>query len=298
MSNYRYRTKTIKSGDLVEVEIYPVYTGGRRLPAAKQNTTPEAMQKINRRNAEKKFIRLVNANFTAGDLFVTCTHEGDLPTAEEAERDMRNFIARIRYRWKKSGRDMNEFKYIYVMEYRTEEEARQRGRRKIRLHHHLLLPKGLEREEIEKIWKHGGCDTRRLKPDVYGPALLNLAGYLAKDPRGTRRWGASLNLKKPKVTISDGKITRHRAGRMGSDEYERNRTLEKLYPACELIDVYSTINSYNGGVYIYAMMKRREDHAALRTKPKGERNQQRQIPGTQVPLSPISPTDAAGTQTD
>ena len=276
MSNYKYRTKTIRSGELVEVEIYPVYTGGRRLPTEKVNSTSEAVQKINRKNAEKKFIRLVNANFGEGDLLITCTHEGELPSEEQVDKDMRNFISRLKYRWKKAGRDPKELRYIYVTEYVTLAEAKTRGRRKIRLHHHLIISAGLDRGEIEQIWGHGGCNTRVLTPGIYGPALLNIASYLMKDPRGSRRWGSSLNLRKPKITISDGKITRHRAGRMGTDEYERDRTIEKLYPEHDIVDAYTTINGYNGGVYIYATLERRNrKNEVVRTKSTELRDQLR-----------------------
>lgn len=266
MGNYNYRVKTIRSGELVEVEIYPVYTGGKRLPSEKKGETSDSMKKVNQKNAEKKFIRLVNANFGKDDLHITLTHEGELPTKERAEKDVKNFIARIRYRWKKMGLDPKDMKYIYVMEYRTEEEARKAGRPKIRLHHHLLLSKGLNREMIEDLWQLGGCNTTKLKPNVYGPGLLNIASYLAKDPRGGRRWGASLNLKKPKVTISDTKITRHRAGRMGRDDYERDRVIQKLYPDCHLLTAYTTYNEINGGTYIYAELRRRDGYENLRNE--------------------------------
>lgn len=257
--NYNYRVKTIRSGELVEVEIYPVYTGGRRMPQKSRGETSEAMKKINRKNAEKKFIRLINANFGKDDLHITLTHEGELPTRERAEKDVKNFIARLKYRWKKQGLDPKSMKYVYVMEYRTEDEAQKVGRPKIRLHHHVILSQGLDREEIEQVWKHGGCNTVRLKPNVYGPALKNIASYLAKDPKGGRRWGASLNLKKPTVTIADSKISRHRAGRMGRDDYERDRTLQKLYPTCVLLSAYTVYNEVNGGTYIYAELQRRRD---------------------------------------
>lgn len=277
MGNYNYRTKTIRSGELVEVEIYPVYTGGRRLPSEKKNESSDAMKRINQKNAEKKFIRLVNANFGKDDLHITLTHEGELPTKERAEKDVKNFIARLRYRWKKLGLDLSDLRYIYVMEYRTEEEARRAGRPKIRLHHHVLLSKGLNRDVIEELWKHGGCNTVKLKPNVYGPGLLNIASYLAKEPRGSRRWGSSLNLRKPKVTISDTKISRHRAGRMGRDEYERDRVIQKLYPDCHLLTAYTTYNEVNGGTYIYAELRRRDEYENIRYKTAAVRDRQKPL---------------------
>ena len=63
------REKKTKSGPLLEVDFYPVFEDGRRLPTrpikTKRSTKEQA--EYNRRQAEKKIVRLVNANFGADD---------------------------------------------------------------------------------------------------------------------------------------------------------------------------------------------------------------------------------------
>ena len=65
-----YRTRTIKAGPRLEVEIYPIFgrenTG--RLRAAKKNMTPEAVQRNNEERSRRKLIQLYAAlPFLQGD---------------------------------------------------------------------------------------------------------------------------------------------------------------------------------------------------------------------------------------
>ena len=76
-----YRTRTIKAGPRLEVEIYPIFgkesTGRAR--AAKANLTPEAVQRNNEERSKRKLIRLIDANFDERDLHVTLTYMGTPP---------------------------------------------------------------------------------------------------------------------------------------------------------------------------------------------------------------------------
>ena len=62
----------------------------------------------------------------------------------------------------------------------------------------------MDRDELEDMWKK--CDrknTRRIKPDE-DFLITGLATYITTNPRGTKRWCASKNLKK--ATGTDQKL--------------------------------------------------------------------------------------------
>ena len=70
-----YRTKTIKSGNVLECEIYPVYNSPRSTERARKlNTSRAAQKRLNYKNALKNVIRLVNTNFTDEDIWGTFTY--------------------------------------------------------------------------------------------------------------------------------------------------------------------------------------------------------------------------------
>ena len=71
---FRYRTRTIKAGNVLEVEIFPIWNTQNEVREAKKHTTREAQKNLNDKNAKKKFIRKINANFTEEDLCVTLTY--------------------------------------------------------------------------------------------------------------------------------------------------------------------------------------------------------------------------------
>ena len=92
---------------------------------------------------------------------------------EEAMRNMRNYIDRLNYRRRKMG--LPNVKYIYVTEYDPHA--------KIRWHHHIIMDGLLDRDTVEKIWKHGERNqVRRLEYDKDG--LSGMANYVTQ---GTER---------------------------------------------------------------------------------------------------------------
>lgn len=84
-----YRTKTIKSGNVLECEIYPVWNTYRATGRARKTRESRKAQKsLNAKNATKNLIRLINANFTDDDIWGTVTYSPTkLPlTVEAADR--------------------------------------------------------------------------------------------------------------------------------------------------------------------------------------------------------------------
>jgi hypothetical protein len=243
----RYRTKTIKSGKILECEIYPIWNTGVEMKKAKEATTREAQRKQNEKNARKNLTRKINANFDEGDLCITLTYKETPVTEEQARKDIRNYMRRIRDHRKKNA--MPELKYIYVMEHN------QIGQEKKRIHHHIVMS-GMDRDEAERLWGKGWANTRRLQPDDFG--LEALSKYITKDPYGSKRWVCSKNLDKPQITIADTKISKRKATQMAIDfDISAPAILSKHYPDYEFNSCRIHYSDYVSGAYIYINMRKK-----------------------------------------
>jgi hypothetical protein len=194
-----HRKKTIYTGRVIEVEktCSFKYKGKHTVRGANANPTPEAMQKINDRNAEKKLRRLLNTNFdqNAVHLVLTYCREKQTTDVEKVRGDFTKFIRRLRRKCKKAG---SELKYIAVAEH---------GARSC--HFHIVMDFGnLSLAEVTECWKEGRAHMTPL--DASGD-YSRLAAYLIKETRTTyndaekgifkKRWVQSSNLKQPEIKI-------------------------------------------------------------------------------------------------
>ena len=244
-----YRTKTITSGLVREVEIYPVYDSPSAARAAKANQSRQAQQNQNEKNAKKALIRKINANFNENDLHVTLTYKDKrLPNEAEALKDIRNFIRRVRSLRKREK--LPELKYVYVIEYSDGD------RRRVRVHHHVIMSGGLDRKAIKALWPHGIANIDELEPE--DGSLEGLARYITKPPGGikrSKRWQASRNLKKPKVTISDTKVSKRQVERMALDMEEAAPTIfGNLFADYDFVSCDVKRSDFVAGAYVYAKM--------------------------------------------
>jgi len=247
---FRYRAKTIKCGDVLEIEIFPIWNTQNEVRAAKANTTREAQANVNERNAKKSLIRKINTNFSAADLHITLTYSrGELPNEETARRDMRNFIRRVRNYHKKHN--LPVLKYVYVIEFYSGD-----GRR-TRVHHHVIMSGGADRQDVKSLWPYGRARVDELEPD--DGTLEGLARYITKQPGKiiqTKRWAASRNLRPyDKVTFSDTKISKKQAERLAADMSEAAPAIfGKLFKDYTFDDCTVKGSEYVSGAYIYAKM--------------------------------------------
>lgn len=245
---FRYRTKTIKSGDVLECEIFPIWNTQKELREARVNTTREAQKNLNAKNARKTLTRKINANFTEEDLCITLTYKGVVPDEEQARRDIRNYLRRVREYRRKNG--LPDLKYIYVIEFDNGDG----GRKKKRVHHHVIMS-GMDRDAAEKIWGKGYANTRRLQPDDYG--LEAIARYVVKNPQGGKRWCASRNLIEPKITTADTKLSKRQAEKLVTDFDEAAPLIfGKLFPDYNFNDCMIQRSDFVAGAYIYTRMHR------------------------------------------
>ena len=247
----KYRTKTIKSGDVVECEVYPIWNSKASLSRApKSKKSRPAQKNLNDKNALKYVIRLVNANFTDKDIWGTFTYETrKLPkTVEDADKSFGNFIRRLKYYADKHG--FPPVKYVYWTEFESDDK-----KGKHRVHHHIItnFP---DRDVAEKLWRNGArTQTRRLQADESG--YEGAVRYCMKDPKGTKKYKASKNLQKPIVTIADTKFTRRKVERIVRGEENSVDIFEKLYPGYDMIHYEHKLSEYVTGAYLYVKMSRR-----------------------------------------
>lgn len=250
---YKYMVKTIKSGPMLESEIYPVYEKSKDRPRRdKENDSKESQQNLNEKNAKKKIVRLVNTNFSKNDLMETLTYEDRyLPTEKQAKKDVQNYIRRIKTYRKKMN--LPDLKYIYVIEYVNEEDYHKS--KKIRVHHHIIM-NNMDRNVAEDIWGKGRAEAKRLQPDDFG--LEGIARYMVKDPKG-KRWYASRNLKQPEVHKAVTKLTKRKAENMAKNQNDLKEIFEKLYSnRYQYNDCRTFFSDIVGGFYLYCRMRRKD----------------------------------------
>ena len=168
---------------------------------------------------------------------------------ERAEKDIKNFIARINYRRRKAG--LENAKYIYIPA--IDGYARP--------HFHILISgDGMDRDELEDLWtKCERKNTRRVKPDD-DFLITGIATYITQNPHGTKRWRSSKNLKKPdEPTRSYRKFSRKKVNGMVRDFEELKAQMEKAYPGFKFLDAEVKHNDKVAAFYIYARMIKKRD---------------------------------------
>ena len=150
---YLYRERRYYCGRYLEVDLFPVFPASKGR-GKKKKPTSEIQNKLNERNAEMKLTRILNENFDARDVEIHLTFDdGNLPaTDDEACRIEQNFIRRVKRLRKKHG--LPEMKYVNIV------EGSATGPR---LHFHITMTGGLDRDELEALWPYGYANSRRLQ---------------------------------------------------------------------------------------------------------------------------------------
>lgn len=202
----------------------------RKKRKRREKLSAPKQRNLNDKRARRYFMQLLNANFDGNDMELHLTYKTEPESKEAADKLVSNYLRRVAYRRKKLG--LEPLKYILVTE---GGDISQRTGKRIRLHHHLTLNGGIDRNDLELMWntekihwnwleqdklyqgvpyrewlaRHmiGYANTRKLQPGENG--LEALARYLTKDPKGKKRWSASHNLKKPERVTRDHHFSCH-----------------------------------------------------------------------------------------
>ena len=280
------RTRTIRAGESIEVECYPLTRIGAAAKAEDRRRRQSPAQAIqNRKNAAKRIRRLVETNFTVEDYVLTLTWDYGqvdakhvsyaermrrwellkLPVEEEdARRALANYWRRVRGQIRRAGESAAALKYLYVLEIT---HMNREGPRPDPHHYHfhaVIHAPGLSRDELEALWPHGRAQCNRLSLRDDGAA--HLSAYMTKhhsteeiDSSGRRikRWNHSKNLKEPRETVSDRKVSRRRAALVAEDVQRNGREIfEAIYPGYQAVEVTVRFSDFVAGAYIFARLRR------------------------------------------
>lgn len=273
------RTRTVRAGEFLEVEAYPLIT--LEAPAREEyrkRSTSAAQRKINLENARKRVRRLLENNFSSGDFVLHPTFDygfedygfanakekreefyrrgyplGD----DDARKEIRNFIKRVKRYIKRHGGDVKAFKYLYVIE--KTKEPRDGDINAVAAHYHYHMAMSgcgvLTISTINELWDKGY--TKAEPVDMRFNGLKGLGRYMVKQSR-TTRWAKSRNLAEPEIRVSDRKISRRRLAQIAREvQYAGKEIFEKLYPGYRLEEEpVVKYSDFVAGAYIYARMRR------------------------------------------
>lgn len=195
---YCKKTVYIK-GMKLEFKYHTARYPGKFLPRKQnQKRTSLPQWKVNEKNAIQRLTWLIANNFDRDDIRVDLTYAGDAPDAKRAYKDLTNFIAKLKRRYAKLGK---ELKWVAT----TEMDGH-------RIHHHVLINNvGLGRKELDEIWPFATLTYRsfRYYDGAYDDAA-RVANYFVKETRETycradavqkQRYRASRNLVPPKIKV-------------------------------------------------------------------------------------------------
>lgn len=271
-----YRTKTWKAGERLEAELFPIFGKAKmaQVRAAKKNQTKEAQEKANHARSIRREILLAEANFTSRDYFLHLTYKGTEPSFERAEKDVRNFLGRVKYLRKKRG--LPKLKYIAVIE---------DGEGKKRIHAHMLITGGIHRDELERIWNKstvsgGGIikaellDTENglegaviyMAKELWAKGYRNrpdedeidgIARYMVNHVTKKRSWRNSRNLTQVHPTTSASKFSNRKVKMIARDfKAVAKEITERTYPGYRFIKCRVDFSDEIDGVYIRVVMRR------------------------------------------
>ena len=254
-----YRRRTTVSGPRIDAEVFPVFGRNQRgeLRRMKSQITREAQQRANDERSRRHLIQLVEGNFSERDVSITLSYDGAAPDQERVDKDIRNFIARVKRA--RDRRGLGELKYIYAIGGDEMPSAGYSGKRP---HVHMIMSGGIDRDELEKIWGKGYANADRLQPRDDG--LGGIAVYFTRQKQdrpekpGARKWRGSRNLKQPVRRSRDARVTNSRVKRIAHDfRNEAKDIMEKLYPGYVLQECTVRYSDFVDGVYIRCVLRRR-----------------------------------------
>lgn len=278
------RTRTIRAGDSLEVEAYPLISVDRSAREEyKKRRSSAAQVRINMRNSMNRIRRLCEANFGAGDFILHPTFDygaieygfmnkadkrreweelGYPQDEDDARRIFRNFIDRVKRYVKRCGQDPKQLKYLYVLEKTREPQDGDINALPAHFHYHLAISGCgcLSIEVLNRLWGYGY--TKCEPVDMRFNGLKGFATYISK--RITRqsrktRWACSKNMRQPEIKVSTRGISRRRLAQIARDVRQAGREiLEKLYPEYRLEEEpVIRYSDFVAGAYIYVRMRRR-----------------------------------------
>ena len=240
---YFIRESVYVCGDYIDGDIYPVFQPpGRR--RKKCRPTSDVQAAINQRNAERSAARLVHLNFGPGDIALHLTYRDEPADAAAGKRDLYNFLSRVKRLRVKLG--LPDLKYLSC----TEISRGGSGR----MHHHVIMSGGVDRDVLERAWGKGYANSKRLQFGEDGVA--GLARYVAKGRHFYRRWNRSRNLAKPEAAVRESTHAELSAAVRSIKGSVAHAHFEGLWPGWQLTTADCVKNAYNRCDYVRYEMRR------------------------------------------
>lgn len=226
----------------------------------KTRASPPKIKSLNDGYSRKYFEWLLNNNFDGRDYHVTLTFSNAPEDKKEAKREFDNYIKRIRRLYNKKGA---VFKYLYVTGYKTKGG---------RIHYHIVMSGGVQRDDIEKLWHLGYANADRLQTGYVNADklqqrhehLLALSNYLTRSQGRTekyeRTWNCSQNLKRPDKITDDCRISKRQMRKLleAARNNEAESRLERIYKGWWVIDYDIGENPVTGRPYARVKLLRKD----------------------------------------
>ncbi|MBR1723819.1 MAG: hypothetical protein IJ723_02195, partial [Ruminococcus sp.] len=197
--------------------------------------------------------RVICANFTDEDFYITLTFREAPEGMEQAARAVKYFIAKLNRHRAKLG--IPKVKYVKTLE---------QGSRSGRIHCHLVVSgKGFTAKDIADLWGRGYVDVKPLQLDETGCA--GLSRYFVKEKKEggekagscRRSWSCSRNCIRPVPKTNDQKYSK-RAVRSIVEDGAVEKVLRARHPDYILGSCEEFHHDENGLYYIYARMYRKD----------------------------------------
>lgn len=291
------REKKIDCTDYREVDIIPRTDNAERAVRGKRKKrkkeTEPKQKDLNDKNARRYLVQLGNGNFEIGDLHVSCTYDNKHypKTVEEADKIVNNYLRRISYRRGRLGIE-EPLKYILVTEYEFDKD----GNTLTRIHHHIIINSGINREEIEAMWTKERINWERYYSDpeykkwlytrlmgwvnadgiqMNENGIEGLCKYITKNPHGKKRWSSSRNLIRPHPhDPADHKYSRLQVERLAKSPDAGKEFFEKQFPDYNITSIRPEYYK-DTGWHIYLKMWRKNP----KPQPKQRKRQRKKSNG-------------------
>lgn len=254
------RERTVTAGKYKEVKFYNLTTEEsprHRKRVRKKLSTPKQV-KQDWKHAREYAVQLVNANFGKGDLLIDLTYETEPPDRERAEKDVMNYVNRLKTLYRKAGLP---FKAFWVT---GGGHPRKEGEGLTRIHHHLIVTGGISRELVEDKWQSGRaqCSRAKIQQGEFGlePRTLYMVSpsHSSKE-KHAKRWH-SCGLKKPTEIIDDNRYNLIDMNRLGKAIREERAAgyINRNYKGWEAVEITATINPVTNLEEIKLKLRKRE----------------------------------------
>lgn len=246
------------SGSYKDINIYVLsteqHTRHRKTKCRKLTTPKQARQNL--KYAQQYAVQLVNTNFGNGDYIIDLTYETEPENRERAEKDVFNYVNRLKTLYKKHGLT---FRAFWVT---GGGHQRKKGEGLTRFHHHLIISGGADRNEIENKWNYGRikCSRAKILQNDFG--LEPRVRYMVKPSHSSEETNAkhwhSANMKKPLESRNDEKYNILEFDKL--IKAIRNNCglqyLKKLYKNYEAVEITAIINPVTNLPHIHIKLKR------------------------------------------